>query len=964
MSEADWAAHKATLDARQPFRDLEMGRINEAGEAVWISISGEPVFDPSGAFAGYRGVGKDITARKREQELLGLEHMVARCLSEADSASAALRAVIRAICETQNWECGRYFGWDERAAALSLQEFWHVPNAALEAFIAKTRALTYEPGKGLIGHAYQSLQPLWVTDLAKDPRARTGLARDAGMHGAFLFAAISEGKPIGVFAFHSRQVREPDNRLLDAVRMIGSHVGELVQRRHAESQRHEMELQFRRTFELAGTGLAHIGLDRRFIRVNRRLCELFGYSEAELLGRTAKEFSHPEDLDVINEQRPRLYAGEIDAVRGEKRYLRKDGSVVWLAFTVAVERDSHGKALYEITVYDDVTDRKRSEQRQVTHLRYQERVARFGQAALVKAEPAELVEKAVQAVLEALGADAVAYLETEPGVGGMTLRAVVGVADPGANPGAVTCGPEDPIAQVMHSGTRVLTDGARLPLAWARDLRSAALVPVRSDDKVRGVLCTCYKHADAFAAEELNFVEATASVLSTALQRIDSEGRLAYLAQFDPLTGLPNRTLLADRFSQMIVQAKRRNSPLGVLFIDLDEFKMVNDTLGHAGGDALLKEVAVRLQSTVRTGDTVARISGDEFAIVLADLARPEDAALVAQKVIDHLAAAIEVHGNEVFVTASVGVALFPGDGTDAEALLGAADAAMYRAKQSGRNAYQFFTAEINQRSRARSQMGVELRRALEREEFVLFYQPKYELADRRPSGAEALLRWKHPERGTVSPAEFIPVLEETGLIVPVGEWVLRRACEDSKAWQAAGLRVGPVSVNLSARQFRQQDLEVRLKSVVAAAGVDPALIELEITESQLMQDPDHAIHVMRALRDAGMRIAIDDFGTGYSSLGYLTRFPVSSLKIDRSFVKDMTSDTGAATIVRTIIEMAHTLGFTVIAEGVETEDQATLLRLLRCEQAQGYLFAKPMPAPEFATLVARGGARALPHVS
>jgi diguanylate cyclase (GGDEF)-like protein len=442
-------------------------------------------------------------------------------------------------------------------------------------------------------------------------------------------------------------------------------------------------------------------------------------------------------------------------------------------------------------------------------------------------------------------------------------------------------------------------------------------------------------------------------VLSTALQRIDSEARLAYLAQFDPLTGLPNRTLLADRFSQMIVQAQRRDSPLAVLFIDLDEFKMVNDTLGHAGGDALLKEVAVRLQSSVRPGDTVARISGDEFAIVLADMAQLDDAALVAQKLIDRLAEAVEVHGKEVFVTASVGIAAFPSDGTDAETLIGAADAAMYRAKQSGRNAYQFYTAEINQRSRARAQLGSELRRALERGEFALVYQPKYQLTDRRPSGAEALLRWKHPERGTVSPAEFIPVLEETGLIVPVGEWVIARACEDLKAWQVAGLRIGPVSVNLSARQFRLPDLDTRVRALVAAAGVDPGLIELEITESQLMQDPDQAIRVMRALRDAGMRIAIDDFGTGYSSLAYLTRFPVGSLKIDRSFVKDMANSKDAATIVRTIIEMAHSLGYTVVAEGVETEEQANFLRLLRCEQAQGFLFARPMPAQEFARFCA-----------
>jgi diguanylate cyclase (GGDEF)-like protein len=404
----------------------------------------------------------------------------------------------------------------------------------------------------------------------------------------------------------------------------------------------------------------------------------------------------------------------------------------------------------------------------------------------------------------------------------------------------------------------------------------------------------------------------------------------------------------------MIVQAKRRRSPLAVLFIDLDGFKAVNDTLGHAGGDELLKDVAARLQSAVRTGDTVARISGDEFAIVLTDLVRPEDAALVAQKVIDLLGESVQVQGSELFVTASVGIAAFPADGRDADTLIGAADAAMYRAKQSGRNAYQFFTAEINQRSRARVQLGSELRRALEREEFLLYYQPKYQLATRRPSGAEALLRWKHPERGIVSPAEFIPVLEETGLIVPVGEWAIRRACEDLKAWQSAGTKIGQVSVNLSARQFRHQELDARIKSLVSAAGVEPGSIELELTESYLMQDPDQAIRVMRRLSEAGVRIAIDDFGTGYSSLAYLTQFPVSALKIDRSFVRDMSRDKTDATIVRTIIEMAHSLGFTVIAEGVENEEQASLLQLLRCEQAQGSLFAPPMPAHELARLYGR----------
>ncbi|HEX6411551.1 MAG TPA: EAL domain-containing protein [Burkholderiales bacterium] len=937
----------ASMDAHLPFRDFEIARIDAEGVERHLSISGEPVFDAAGMFTGYRGVGKEITARKREENLLALEHEVTRCLAEAPSANAGIREVIRAVCTTQGWPCGRYFAVDADAGVLRFAEAWGQRDPRVERFLERSRAMVYQRGRGLSGIVWDTGEALWVRDVSKDPRASgaSGTFLDGG---AFVFPVSSDGRRLGVLSFSSPNARESDARLLQAARIIGSQVGQFLMRKRAEKKqrRRAEDLQrFRAAMDMSldAIYLADRG-SMRFVDVNKVGCEWLGLTRGELLS------LGPHDvLNTPREQLEREYDAVIaegaTGMRSESSYTSKDGRMGWAETHRRALRSEDGWIV--VTISRDITERKRAEQRQAAHLRYQERVARFGQAALVKSDAAELVEKAVQAALEALGAEAVAYFEPGRGAGELVVRAVVGIV--GAGPGVISGGPDDPMIQAMRAGTRLVAEGAHLPVPWARGMGSAALVPVRSDEKVRGVLCACYKTRDAFGAEELNFIEATASVLATALQRIDSEGRLAYLAQFDPLTGLPNRTLLADRFSQMIMQAKRRNAPLAALFIDLDEFKMVNDTLGHAGGDALLKEVAVRLQSTVRTGDTVARISGDEFAIVLADLARPEDAALIAQKVLDRLAGAVEVHGNEVFITASVGIAAFPADGADAETLLGAADAAMYRAKQSGRNAYQFFTADINQRSRQRAQLGNELRRALERDEFMLVYQPKFHLAERRASGAEALLRWKHPERGIVSPVEFIPVLEETGLIVQVGEWVMRRACEDLKRWQAAGLTVGPISVNLSARQFRQQDLDVRIKELVAGAAVSPALLELEITESHLMQDPDHAIRVMRALADAGLRIAIDDFGTGYSSLAYLTRFPLSSLKIDRSFVKDMASDKADATIVRTIIEMAHTLGFTVVAEGVETEEQAAFLRALRCEHAQGYLFARPMPAQEVA---------------
>jgi diguanylate cyclase (GGDEF)-like protein/PAS domain S-box-containing protein len=956
MSEADWVAHKATLDARQPFRDLELGRFDEAGEKVWVSVSGEPVFDPSGKFKGYRGVGKDITSRKQEERLLRLEHGVTRCLAEADTAAAGVKAVIRTICESQGWPCGRYFAADDDAGLLRFGEAWGVSEPEVEEFIARSRAMTYRRGQGLSGSVWQSGDPLCSREVSKDPRA-SGSGRPASGRGlpggAFVFPVISEGKTIGVLSFSGANAREPDTRLLQTVRVIGSQVGQFLMRKKAERKQRRRAEDLQRFRAAMDMSLDAIYLtDRatmRFVDVNKVGCKWLGYTREELLAMGPHDVL-PASKEELEREYDAVIAEGAKGVRVETYYTAKDGRIGWTELHRRALRS--GENWIIVNISRDITERKLAEQRQAAHARYQERIARFGQSALAKREPAELIEQSVQMMLEALAADAVAYFEPGPGEGQLVLRALVGVAAAASTDVPYRAG--TPLLQVLHSGSRLLVDGAALEPAWAHALRSTALIPVRGESAARGVLCVGYRQAEAFSTEALNFVDAAASVLSTALHRIDSEGRLAYLAQFDPLTGLANRALLADRFSQMIVLAKRRGSPLAVLFIDLDGFKMVNDSLGHAGGDALLKETAVRLQSTVRPGDTVARISGDEFAVVLADLARPEDAALVAQKIIDRLSAAVEVHGQEVFVTASVGIAAFPADGSDAETLIGAADAAMYRAKQSGRNTYQFFTADINQRSRVRAQMATELRRALEREEFALVYQPKYTLADRRLSGAEALLRWNHPERASVSPAEFIPVLEETGLIVPVGDWVLRRACEDLKRWRAAGVEVGPVSVNLSARQFRQQDLDVRIKSLVTSLGVDPGLIELEITESQLMQDPDHAIRVMRALCEAGMRIAIDDFGTGYSSLSYLTRFPVGALKIDRSFVNDMSSDKGDATIVRTIIEMAHTLGFTVIAEGVETEQQSNFLRLLRCEQAQGYLFAKPMPAGELAAFIQR----------
>ena len=439
----------------------------------------------------------------------------------------------------------------------------------------------------------------------------------------------------------------------------------------------------------------------------------------------------------------------------------------------------------------------------------------------------------------------------------------------------------------------------------------------------------------------------------TARKKVDE--RLSYLAQYDSLTGLPNRSLFHDRLEQTVAQARRSDRPAAVLFVDLDRFKLVNDTLGHAIGDELLKQAGARLGSSVRSGDTVGRFGGDEFGVILSNLGKPDDASLVARKIIDALSKPYDLGGHESFVTASVGITLYPDDAADAEALIKNADVAMYRAKDLGRNTYQFFTQEMNDRAIKRMQMEASMRQALERSEFLLHYQPKVDLASGAICGIEALLRWAHPEKGLVSPAEFIPVLEETGLIIPVGEWVTREACRQIGAWQQAGLKVPPVAVNLSARQFQQKNLEVSVRDILGEVGVDPSLLQFEITESLLMNDPEGAERTLRSLKRAGVQLSIDDFGTGYSSLAYLKRFPLDALKIDRAFIRDIVADPDDAAITLAVISLAHSLRLKVVAEGVETEAQLNLLTLHSCDEMQGYYFSRPVAAAEVEAMVRQG---------
>ncbi|MFB6366226.1 putative bifunctional diguanylate cyclase/phosphodiesterase [Paenibacillus elgii] len=429
--------------------------------------------------------------------------------------------------------------------------------------------------------------------------------------------------------------------------------------------------------------------------------------------------------------------------------------------------------------------------------------------------------------------------------------------------------------------------------------------------------------------------------------------QLTYLAYHDMLTGLPNRQKFQQSVGKSIRAAKGSGRKLSVMFIDLDRFKNVNDTFGHASGDLLLAEAAERLKSGLQAGDCVSRQGGDEFTVLIKDASQPQDIEKAAQKIIHLLSQPFAIDGHEVRVGCSIGIAMYPQDGEDPITLMKNADTAMYRAKELGRNGYRFYKAEMNDTVIQKLVMEEWLNKALEQEEFVLYYQPQVDIFTTRMNGMEALIRWNHPRLGFISPGEFIPLAEETGLIIPIGQWVLRTACKQNKAWQLAGFPPLKMAVNISPIQFHQHDFVQVVLDALQESGLEPQYLELEITESIAMYHVDQVIQKLQTLRELGVHISMDDFGTGYSSLSYLKKFPIDKLKIAQQFVRDITVDPDDAAIVRAIMAMALSLKLNVIAEGVETEEQLSFLLDIKCREIQGYIYSKPVPANEFSDLIA-----------
>ena len=758
-------------------------------EARFSTTSRATVQDDAGESAGYGGVAGDVSREMRCARLLELGLKVTRSLNNTHQSVDALRSAIQAICESEKWEAGQYWRLDSENDVMRFHVGWHVPSEPIGRVVERARDLVIGRGIGLVGSVWQTGQPLWVPDLTGEARLLRTDVVETGWKSALLVPVMAQGKPIGVLDFNSPFIPEPHEYLLHVIGELGTQIGNFHERTEAFQRLAESEERYSSTVELAAIGIGHVAMDGRFIHANRQLCDMLGYTSEELLKRTVKDVSHPDDTGVTDEVAPQLRSGQIDSFKVEKRYLRKDGSVMWVRITVAEKRDQRGDPLYDISIVEDISDRKLAEE------------------------------------------------------------------------------------------------------------------------------------------------------------------RVEYLATHDEMTGLPNRTMFMQLLERAISSSERYGRRFALLFIDLDRFKSINDSLGHEAGDMLLKEMASRFRRCIRASDLVARLGGDEF-VVLVDEIQAEEAAVVARHVVSAALKPVSIGGQDCRVTASVGIASYPADAEDAQSLMKNADMAMYLAKEEGKNNFQFYSKEIRALSIERIALEANLTNALERDEFLLQYQAKVSIRTGEINGVEALLRWWNPQLGSVPPAQFIPVAEDTGLIVPIGKWVLLTACTQSVTWQRAGLAPVCMAVNVSPRQFRDPGLLDDIAEVLETTGMEPHLLELEITEGMVMHDVRHAVQKLRTIKQMGVRIAIDDFGTGYSSLAQLKQFPIDTLKVDRSFIRDIPSNAEDKAITEAIISMGRTLGVTVVAEGVETAEQQAFLSSRSCDEMQGYYFSKPSHPDRFASLL------------
>ncbi len=710
------------------------------------------------------------------------------------------------------------------------------------------------------------------------------------------------------------------NILLNATlddKVISGMLIDLTERKKAEKMLRISADEIEDLYNNAPCGYHSLDKDGVFIRINDTELSWLGYSREEVIGK--KNFADvitPKSLQFFKENFPKF------KVRGwvndaEVDLIRKDGSIMHVLLSATAIKDVSGNYQMSRTTLYNITERKKSEES-----------LRKSEASLANAQRIALLGSWDWNILR----NKLYWSDEIYRIFGLTPQAF----------GATY----DAFLESVHPDDRELVKNS---VKQALDEKKPYGIEHRivlPDGSIRFV----HEQGEVTYDDNGNPVRMTGT-LQDITERKHMEDRLQYLAYYDDLTGLPNRNLFIDRLNQGIARAEYKKKLLAALTIDIDRFKFINDTYGYNAGDVVLKEIAQRLISSIREGDTVARLGNDDFGILLIDVAQAEDIILVIKKIMTIASRPIHFENKEIVFTVTVGISVYPNDVQDAPTLMKYMDLALARAKQQGRKNYQFYTEGMDVKATEFVLMESLLDKALKNDEFLLYYQPYFDINTKKMQGMEALLRWKSPDFGLVSPGRFIPVLEDTGMIIEVGEWVLKTAMLQVKEWQAKGYPVVPVSVNLSLIQFGQKDLVEMIKRIMGDLGFYPYLLTVEITESVFMQDVEFTRSVLKELKDIGMSISIDDFGTGYSSLSYLKRFLVDNLKIDISFIREIAAAPDAASIVTAIISMAHTLGIKTIAEGIETEEQWKILGLLKCDTGQGFYLSRPLPAEDVGKL-------------
>ena len=776
--------------------------------------------------------------------------------------------------------------------------------------------LGYESPAEMIAHLKDKPHDAWL-DIDDRKRFRSMLQRDGAVHGFECQWKRKDGTPLWV-SMSSRAIYDESGHAL-------SHQGfvkDIAERKRAEMYLRDSEERFRATYEQGAVGIVHVTFDGEILACNPRFSAIVGYSQEELTGIRVRQITPPEYLSQSDEILDRLRGGATEFPSWEKPYVRKDGTRTWVRLTASIQRDGEGKPLHHITFVEDINAQKNAELALETVVRALKTSETRYRTVFQTMLDSVVVGRAIDGMFVEVNE---AFIRLTGGERGEVI---------GKTPEEVNIWAEDSDRVTMTEALHCNGSFRDLEIRFRK----------KNGDVFWGIVSA--------SVIELDGVSCVLSVTRDISAAKAAEDTIRDLAFFDPLTRLPNRRLLLDRLQQSLTSATRIPRKMALLFIDLDNFKVLNDTLGHQTGDELLQEVAVRLTAAVRESDTVARLGGDEFGVMLSNLSgTPEDAAAQAKSVAEKIFALVSktylIDGRELHSNSSIGITVFGTPHRSPNEILQQAEIAMYQAKAAGRSSIRFFSPGLQAAVNARAALEEDLRCAIKARQFVLYYQPQVDATGL--IGVEVLLRWKHPERGILMPGDFIPLAEETGLIIGLGSWTLEAACAQAAAW-ATQIEAAPfaVAVNISAREFRQADFVEQVLGALDRTGANPVTLKLELTESMLVENIEDIIDKMTRLREHGLSFSLDDFGTGYSSLAYLKRLPLDQLKIDRAFVRDILSDVSSGAIAQTIISLSKAMGLTVIAEGVETEGQRDFLSSLGCSSFQGYLYSRPLPAEEF----------------